>query len=508
MGMMGPMLMMKSSNIPAHDARIVKIGPQPGFQEKVMACPADMAIVGGGAGPGKTWALMMDAARHHRMEGWRALILRRTAPEITNPGAMWDESFKLYPKMGGQPTDLTWRWGKGTSIKFGHCQHEKDRYNYDGAQAAFVGFDQVEHFTSTIFWHIWSRMRSTCGVRPYLRATANPVPEDDAIGGWVHRLIQWWIDKDTGYIIHERDGVIRWFYRDITTDQLIWADSREQLMMLAPGINPSDAISFTFIEGRLEDNRILKEIDPGYESKLKALPKVERERLLNHNWNVRPASGNVFNRVWFTIVDVAPIDTLWVRYWDKAGTEGAGAFTAGVKMGFSPTTGRYYVGDVRHGQWAEYEREQNIRQCAELDTSAITIYVEQEPGSGGKESARHTVLHTVPGYACFADRVKGDKYFRARPYAAMVQAMNVSLVRGPWNEAYLSELHNYVPDGNGYKDQVDASSGAFNKLTAGKPLEIGNTVITEKEKAVQAEEAAEAARQHVMNVGCVFPGEW
>lgn len=487
---------------------IIRIGPQPGFQVKVLSCSADIAVVGGGAGPGKTWALMMDAARHHRREGWRALILRRTAPEITNPGAMWDESFKLYPKMGGKPTDLTWRWGKGTSIRFGHCQYDKDRFGYDGAQAAFVGFDQVEHFTSTIFWHIWSRMRTTCGVRPYVRATANPVPEDDAVGGWVHKLIQWWINPDTGLIIPERDGVIRWFYRDEKSDQLHWADSREQLLTLVPGMNPSDAISFTFIEGKLEENVILKQVDPGYEAKLKALPKVERERLLNHNWNARPMAGNVFNRSYFEIVDVAPADTLWVRYWDKAGTQDGGAYSAGVKMGFSPTTKRYYVGDVQHGQWAELQRERVIKQTAQIDGSDITIYVEQEPGSGGKESARNTITNTLPGFACYADRVKGDKYLRARPYAAMVQAYNVSLVAGPWNEAYLSELHNYVPDGTGYKDQVDASSGAFNKLTASRPLDIVTPMLTPEQEEAMKEEAAEAAQRHLQQQGVVFPGEW
>lgn len=492
----------------ALNKRIIRVGPQPGFQVKVLSCSADIAVVGGGAGPGKTWALMMDAARHHRREGWRALILRRTAPEITNPGSMWDESFKLYPKMGGKPTDLTWRWGKGTSIRFGHCQYDKDRFGYDGAQAAFVGFDQVEHFTSTIFWHIWSRMRSTCGVRPYVRATANPVPEDDAVGGWVHKLIQWWINPDTGLIIPERDGVIRWFYRDEKSDQLHWADSREQLLTLVPGMNPSDAISFTFIEGKLSENVILKEVDPGYEAKLKALPKVERERLLNHNWNVRPMAGNVFNRSWFSIIDVAPADTIWVRYWDKAGTQDGGAYSAGVKMGYSDTTKRYIVGDVKHGQWAELERERMIKQTAQIDGTNVTVYVEQEPGSGGKESARNTVTQTLAGFACYADRVKGDKYLRARPFAAMVQAYNVDLVAGEWNEPYLSELHNYVPDGTGYKDQVDASSGAFNKLTAGKPLDIMNTVFTPEQEAELKEEAAEAARQRIMQAGAIFPGEW
>lgn len=500
-----------STQKPANKTSI-RIGPQKGFQEKVLACPADIVVCGGGAGPGKTWALLMDAARHHKRPGWRALILRRTSPEITNPGAMWDESFKLYPKMGGKPSELTWRWGKDISIKFGHCQHEKDRFDYDGTQAAMLGIDQVEHFTSTIFWHLWSRLRTTCGVKPYLRATANPVPEDDAIGGWLHKLIKWWID-DEGYIIPERDGVIRWFYRDEGDDVLIWASSREELLKKCPSMKERDAISFTFIEGKLEENVILRKEDPGYEAKLRALPKVERERLLNRNWNARPSSGNVFNRAWFSIVPIAPPDTNWVRYWDKAGTDEKenpnSANSAGVKLGVSPSTKKYYVGHCVAGQWQAREREKVIRQTAEIDGTGVTVYVEQEPGSGGKESARNTITDTLAGFACFADRVRGNKETRANPFAAMVQAENVFLVAGDWNEEYLNELHNFVPNSSCRKDRVDASSGAFNKLTRGRPMELlGVKPLTEEEEQKQRDEAAEAARNHVVQMGCVFPGEW
>lgn len=489
----------------------ITIGPQKGFQERVLSCSADIVVCGGGAGPGKTWALLMDAARHHQRPGWRALILRRTSPEITNPGAMWDESFKLYPLMGGTPSELTWSWGRDVSIKFGHCQHEKDRFGYDGAQAAFVGFDQVEHFTATIFWHLWSRMRSTCGVRPYLRATANPVPEDDAIGGWLHKLIAWWIDKD-GFIIPERDGVIRWLYRNALDDTLIWADSKAQLIAKCPLMKGDDAISFTFIEGKLEDNVILKNEDPGYEAKLRLLPKVERERLLHRNWNARPASGNVFNRAWFKIVQVAPVDTNWIRYWDKAGTDESedphAAFTAGVKMGYSPSTNAYYVGNCTAGQWQAFERETVIRQCAESDGQGVTIWIEQEPGSGGKESAKNTIINTVPGFACFADRVRGNKEVRANPFAAMVQALNVYLVAGDWNEAYLNEMHNFVPNSSCRKDRVDASSGAFNKLIGGRPLEIlGQKPLTDEEETALSHERNDAFIQQVKETGCVFPGD-
>jgi predicted phage terminase large subunit-like protein len=95
------------------------------------------------------------------------------------------------------------------------------------------------------------------------------------------------------------------------------------------------------------------------------------------------------------------------------------------------------------------------------------IWAEQEPGSGGKESAENTVRN-LAGYSIRTETVTGDKVTRADPYAAQAGAGNVDLLAGAWNEPYLEELAAF-PNGR-YKDQVDSSSGAFNKLALGSPL--------------------------------------
>lgn len=497
---------------PATATERIEIRPQPGPQERALACPADILLYGGAAGGGKTWALLLEAARNTTNKDFGAVLFRRIYPNITNEGGMWDESKKLYPLLGAKPDngDLKWTFGSGARVKFSHLQYAGDVLNWKGAQVPLFGFDQLEEFEEQQFWYILSRNRSTCGVLPYIRATVNPVPADDKVGGWVHRLIQWWLDDATGLAIPERDGVIRWFIR--VHDQLEWFDSRQAAVERSIQIGfPADKAqlmpkSLTFIAARLEDNKKLLEADPGYYANLMALPLVERERLHGANWNVRPAAGKIFNRAWFDLVAAAPADTIWIRYWDKAGTEDGGAYTAGVRIGHSASTKRFYIGDVQRGQWAEFERERRIKQTAELDGTNVTIWVEQEPGSGGKESARHTILN-LAGWACYADRVTGDKYTRAQPFAAMVQALNVSLVKGEWNEAYLAELHGYTPDGSGYKDQVDGSSGAFNKLTAGAPLDLLESKPTEAQIQAQREQIADEFRQRVMRQGCVFPGE-
>ena len=506
-----------SSSQPSGTAEVIR--PQTGPQERACMNPADILIYGGSAGGGKTWWLLLEPIYHKDVPGFMAVMFRRTMPNITNAGSMWDQSRKLYPLVAAKSNESVhhWTFPSGARVEFASIQHEKSVLDWKSAEVCMIGFDQLEEFTESQFWYMLSRNRSTCGVAPYVRATVNPVPADDAIGGWVHKLIQWWIDPDTGLPIKERDGIVRWFIR--MNEELLWYDSKDEAIAgaIAHGF-PADKAdilpkSLSFIAARLEDNKKLMQVDPGYYANLMSMPMVERERLYGGNWNIRPTAGSIFNRAWFSIVQEAPPDTNWVRYWDKAGTEEKdnpnSAMSAGVKLGYSPTTKGFYVGHCVSGQWKAADRERVIRQTAEIDGTGVTIYVEQEPGSGGKESAYNTVAHTLVGFACFADRVKGDKATRANPFAAQVQAYNVFLVAGDWNEGYLSELHAFSPDNSGRKDKVDASSGAFNKLTRGRPMEVlGQKPPTEEEEAKRLAEAAEVARQHIINQGCVFPGEW
>jgi predicted phage terminase large subunit-like protein len=178
----------------------------------------------------------------------------------------------------------------------------------------------------------------------------------------------------------------------------------------------------------------------------------------------RAPEGNRFKRAWFGLVNAIPAGCSLVRYWDKAGTQDGGARTAGVLMARSPD-GAYYVVDAIVGQWGALERERTIRQTAELDArqyaNRVHVWLEQEPGSGGKESAEATIRN-LSGFPAHKETVTGDKDTRLEPFAAQAEAENVMLVRGAWNSTYLDEL-TAIPNGQ-YRDQSDASSGAFNKL--------------------------------------------
>ena len=184
-----------------------------------------------------------------------------------------------------------------------------------------------------------------------------------------------------------------------------------------------------------------------------------------------PPGGGMFKVDMIQVVDTLPQahDIMQVvRYWDKAGTEGDGAFTVGVKMA-RLHGGKFLVMDVKRGQWSSDERERIIRATAEADGIGTTIYVEQEPGSGGKESAENTVRN-LAGFRVHLDRPTGDKVHRADPWSVQVNNGNVMLLRARWNHQYIEE-HRYFPFGT-YKDQVDASAGAFNKLVRQKVARV------------------------------------
>ena len=102
-----------------------------------------------------------------------------------------------------------WRWPHGSKIKFSHLQLETTVHDWQGAQIALICFDELTHFTAYQFFYMVSRNRSTCGVKPYIRATCNPDADS-----WVAEFLAWWIDHETGYPIPERVGVLRYYIRD------------------------------------------------------------------------------------------------------------------------------------------------------------------------------------------------------------------------------------------------------------------------------------------------------
>lgn len=182
-----------------------------------------------------------------------------------------------------------------------------------------------------------------------------------------------------------------------------------------------------------------------------------------------PPGGGMFQTDSFQIIhgfDQHKLIEQVVRYWDKAGTKDAGAYTVGVKMARLKTN-KFIILDVIRGQWATDKRERIIKSTAEADGNSVFVYIEQEPGSGGKESAEATVKNLI-GYHCEPDRPMGDKIYRADPLSVQVNEGNIWLIQAEWNKDFIEEFE-FFPYST-YKDQVDAASGAFSKLISKKSV--------------------------------------
>lgn len=184
-----------------------------------------------------------------------------------------------------------------------------------------------------------------------------------------------------------------------------------------------------------------------------------------------PPGGGMFHVDQFQIIDKIPNPKLIeqiVRYWDKAATADAGAYTAGVKMA-RLRGNKYVILDVKRGQWSADKREKIIKSTIQADGVECFQYIEQEPGSGGKESAELTIRNNL-GYHVEADRPIGDKVYRADPFSVQVNEGNVWLIRAEWNKDFIDEFE-FFPFST-YKDQVDASSGAYAKLMTKKRIKV------------------------------------
>lgn len=438
----------------------IKIGPQEGPQSVFLSTPADIALYGGAAGGGKSYALLLEPLRHYDNAEFNGVIFRRNTVQVRNPGGLWDESYKLYKQLDAHPREaiLEWSFPSGATMKFAHLEHDKTVFDWQGSQIPFIGFDELTHFSKAQFWYMLSRNRSTSGIPGYVRATTNP--DSDS---WVRELIDWYIGED-GYPIPERSGVLRWFARNDET--LVWANSKEELLKM--GYENADCKSFTFVSAKLQDNKILMEKDPSYLSNLKALSRVERLRLLGGNWNVRPSAGMYFQREWFEVIDQLPAGAMRVcRYWDRAATKPNDTnpspdWTRGIKL-YKYPNGQFVVADMRSMRESPLKVEQMIKNTASHDGIETTIWIEKDPGSSGVADADNYV-RLLQGWDIRVTTPTKDKETRARPVSAQAEAGNIKVLRAPWNNDFFTELENF-PEG-AHDDQVDVLSGAFNEMCA------------------------------------------
>ena len=458
------------------------IRPQPGPQTAFLSSPADIVIYGGAAGGGKSFALLMDPLRAISDPHFTGVIFRREMPRITAPGGLKDEAAGLWCDTGASWTSsphIVFRWPSGAKIQLSHLQLESDKENWKGAQLSWIAFDELTEFEESQFWYLLSRNRNVSSrFKPCVRATTNPDGSS-----WVRKLLDWWIDPDTGLAIPGRSGVVRHFVRE--QDAMVWVDEdwRDE------DGNPAQTI--TFISASLTDNAALMESDPTYRQRLLNTGYVEGQKLLYGNWNITHGKG-LFERHRINPQGIYPHEVpdglSWVRYWDLADTEPHERnpdpdWTAGALVALHTDqhgTQRLYIKDLVCERLSGSAKHTLIRTTAERDGHTVTQALEQEGGASGSEVARDYKTRILAGFRVVMDRPTGSKTVRASRWLGLAEEAHVYLVRdedgrrSQWFDGLLSQLDTFP---SGKRDRVDAISGAYAVCTAGRRPAINRVVV-------------------------------
>jgi predicted phage terminase large subunit-like protein len=217
-----------------------------------------------------------------------------------------------------------------------------------------------------------------------------------------------------------------------------------------------------FVPARFTDNPSIDQSE--YKEALGHLLPVDRERLMNGDWDIEN-EGNFFSRHEFVPINEPPtVVQQRVRFWDLAATLD-GDYTAGALVSIDRNN-TWTIEDIVRFKGRPMEVEHRIAQVAASDGIGVPIYMEQEPGSAGVNNISHYQRNVLVGYRFNGVRSTGSKEDRALVVASATQAGNVQIVAGPWNSPFLDEAALFPVGAN--DDQVDAVSGAFGQIAFGK----------------------------------------
>jgi len=419
------------------------IGPTSKQAQFLMSTTEEL-LYGGAVRGGKTYALMIASVMYHDVPNHNTLILRKNSNDLFLPDGPYDISVEWGwtekgAKWNGQQNKYTFPSGK--TITFGYVGDEgSTRYKrYKSSWYQDIFFDQVEE----IPFFQYDFLRSRLGRHKVSK---------DIYGNPVEVPLRFWSTANP-------DGY-EWVY-----DRFV---------------NPRTKVPGTrFIPATADDNPWI-DLERLEDTLSKLSDPITYRQLRHGVWGLSSAGG-IFDTSKLTLTPSLPAERLiGIRYWDLAATgemEGGNpSYTVGIRMWRSLDTNHFYVDDVFRARITELQIENILRQTAETDRLFrihrghrwLGTYIEQEGGSSGKNIMDHYLRNILVGYAAYGDKVTGSKEDRARPYSAAVARGAVHLVTGEegqatWIHDYLNELRAF-PNAP-HKDQVDASSGAFNILT-------------------------------------------
>lgn len=449
---------------------------QPGPQRQAACSTADIIFFGGAKGGGKSHWGLTESAKHFRVPGHSSLIFRRTYPELTGDGSLWDESQKLYPLLGGVPTEskLSWSFPSSKRVQMRHLQRVADAYAWNGKNIGDILLEELPYFTEEQFWVLLSCQRSMVGgwrERPRVRATMNPDPDS-----WVLKFVEPYLDEH-GFADPAMSGVVRWFGR--RSGELQWYASKQDAV--------TDGIalpkSFTFIPSKVTDNKILLEQRPDYLANLQGLPPIMRARYESGNWYARPQAGDFFREDWFPIrgdselawaVNDHPTDRdILFRYrvWDLASTPWKGdtvlpgtparedgdepAWTRGGLFALC-RDGRLVLLDMRGWRDSPGPIEAAMIRTAKEDGPTVQQVIPNDPGQAGDYQVQRMTdtFRAEARVELTSVRATKGKEEYAAVASRLAHAGKILVQRRPWNGELFRELEAF-PRKEAHKDQVD-----------------------------------------------------
>ena len=287
----------------------LKIVAQRGGQERMLSINADIKIVGGSRGGSKSFSSLMEVLKDIKNPDFHAVIVRKEKDDLQS---LITDSYKLFSQFGTynkSQNDMTWNFTNGGWLKFsyysGSFQDFKDRFQ--GRQFAYICIDEGTQCPYKKFKYLLTNNRNAAHIRNRFWITCNPDPES-----WVRKFIDWWVDED-GYIIPERDCVIRYCFMDgDTPDSIYWGNTREEVYEQCShlidrlwnkyrdsyeplGYTKYDVFikSATFIRADVSENIKLISTDPSYIANLAQQDEEQRMRDLEANWNWKAAGDDL-----------------------------------------------------------------------------------------------------------------------------------------------------------------------------------------------------------------------
>lgn len=248
--------------------------PQEGFQEDVLTCEADVKMIGGRRGSGKSGVMTLEPLYHVSNPLFRSFGFRKEENDVRE--GLANTARIIYGNTAKSTNnDFKWEFKSGATVLFNHLQNENeiDR-RFRGQELPCIEIDEVTQLQEKTVFTLLASNRNTIGVRNTFTMSCNPEKDRKK---WGYKIVRWYLNEDTGEVRPDRDGKIRYFFKyGKSVDEMIWGDSKEEVYKKAkskidPFIDEEAGVtykslinSFCFIEGKYSENRILQFKDKKY----------------------------------------------------------------------------------------------------------------------------------------------------------------------------------------------------------------------------------------------------